>query len=121
MCLGCRFSRLLSQSSHPPFEPTLSPRRRRRRLFLDGTTVKPLEVKKDEGVAILEGTTVSLTKAAADALNGVFGVKALTEFFPVGIAEITLELPKSGDETTTWLDKTTNATADSPSGPLGWR
>ena len=63
--------------------------------FLDGSTVNPLEVKADEGVAILEGTTVSLTKAAADALNGVFGVTALTEFFKVGIAEITLALPKS--------------------------
>lgn len=62
--------------------------------FLDGSTVKPLEVKADEGVAVLEGTTVSLTKAAADALNGVFGTTALTEFFTVGIAEITLELPK---------------------------
>ena len=62
--------------------------------FLDGSTVKPLEVKADEGVAILEGTTVSLTKEAADALNGVFGTTALTEFFKVGIAEITLELPK---------------------------
>ena len=62
--------------------------------FLDGSTVKPLEVKADEGVAILEGTTVSLTKAAADALNGVFGTTALTEFFKVGVAEITLELPK---------------------------
>jgi hypothetical protein len=44
---------------------------------------------------VLEGTTVSLTKTAADALNGVFGVTALTEFFPVGIAKITVEVPKS--------------------------
>jgi len=61
--------------------------------FLDGSTVKPLDTTSSPGEAILEGTTVSLTKAAADALNGVFGVTALTEFFPVGIAEITLTLP----------------------------
>ena len=63
--------------------------------FLDGSTVKPLDTTSQPGFAVLEGTTVSLTKAAADALNGVFGVTALTEFFPVGIAEITLALPKS--------------------------
>ena len=61
--------------------------------FLDGSTLNPLEVKADQGVAILEGTTVSLTKEAAEALNGVFGTDALTEFFPVGVAEITVALP----------------------------
>ncbi|MCW2713463.1 MAG: hypothetical protein JWN88_510 [Frankiales bacterium] len=63
--------------------------------FLDGSTVKPLEVQAAQGQAILEGTTVSLTKTAADALNTVFGTTALTEFFKVGIAEITLALPAS--------------------------
>ncbi len=63
--------------------------------FLDGSTVNPLDTTSKPGFGIVEGTTVSLTKEAADALNGVFGVTALTEFFPVGIAEITLELPKS--------------------------
>lgn len=63
--------------------------------FLDGSTVKPLQVKAAEGQAVLEGTTVSLTKTAADALNMVFETKALAEFFKVGIAEITLTLPKS--------------------------
>ena len=63
--------------------------------FLDGSTVKPLQVKAAEGQAVLEGTTVSLTKTAADALNTVFETKALAEFFKVGIAEITLTLPKS--------------------------
>jgi hypothetical protein len=63
--------------------------------FLAGSTVNPLAVNEADGTAVLEGTTVSLTKTAADALNMVFGVDALAEFFKVGIAEITLELPKS--------------------------
>ncbi len=62
--------------------------------FLDGSTVNPLAVNASAGTAVLEGTTVSLTKTAADALNMVFGSTALKEFFLVGIAEITLELPK---------------------------
>jgi hypothetical protein len=63
--------------------------------FLDGRTLNPLKVNMGEGTAVLQGTTVSLTKTAADALNMVFGVEALTEFFPVGTATITVELPKS--------------------------
>lgn len=63
--------------------------------FLDGRTLNPLEVNEAEGTAVLEGTTVSLTKTAADALNTVFETDALAEFFKVGIAEITVELPNS--------------------------
>ena len=63
--------------------------------FLDGSTLNPLQVNQAEGTAVLEGTTVSLTKTAADALNMVFETDALAEFFKVGIAEITVELPKS--------------------------
>ena len=63
--------------------------------FLDGSTLNPLQVNEADGTAVLEGTTVSLTKTAADALNMVFGTDALTEFFPVGVAEITVALPKS--------------------------
>jgi hypothetical protein len=63
--------------------------------FLDGSTVNPLMVNAGAGTAVLEGTTVSLTKAAADLLNKTFGITALEEFLKVGIAEITLELPKS--------------------------
>jgi hypothetical protein len=62
--------------------------------FLDGRTLNPLQVNESAGTAVLEGTTVSLTKTAADALNMVFGTDALTEFFPVGVAEITVDLPK---------------------------
>lgn len=61
--------------------------------FLDGRTLNPLEVDEASGTAVLEGTTVSLTKEAADLLNTTFGVDALTEFFPVGVAEITVKLP----------------------------
>ncbi len=37
------------------------------------------------------------------------------------VAVWTLELPGSAEETTTFLDKLTNAIADSPTGPLSWR
>jgi hypothetical protein len=57
--------------------------------FLDGRTLKPLASNADgEGTATLEGTTVSLTKTAADLLNKTYGTTALTEFFPVGVAKI---------------------------------
>lgn len=62
--------------------------------FLDGRTLNPLQVNADAGTAVLQGTTVSLTKTAADALNMVFETDALAEFFTVGIAEITVDLPK---------------------------
>jgi hypothetical protein len=67
--------------------------------FLDGSTLKPLQTEMTggtgNGVGILEGTTVSLTAEAAELLNSTFGVDALTEFFPVGIAKITVALPAS--------------------------
>ena len=63
--------------------------------FLDGSTLKPLAVDEATSTAVLEGTTVSLTKTAADALNMVFETDALAEFFKVGIAEITVDVPKS--------------------------
>jgi hypothetical protein len=58
--------------------------------FLDGRTLNPLRPGDEPNTAVLQGTTVSLTKTAADALNMVFMVDALTEFFPVGVAEITV-------------------------------
>ncbi len=58
--------------------------------FLDGSTLNPLMPGTEPDTAILEGTTVSLTKTAADALNMVFKTDALAEFFKVGIAEITV-------------------------------
>ena len=61
--------------------------------FLDGSTLNPLQVNQAEGTAVLEGTTVSLTAEAAELLNMTFGTDALTEFFLVGVAEITVEVP----------------------------
>lgn len=61
--------------------------------FLDGSTLEPLEVDEEAGTAVLFGTTVSLTDAAATLLNETFGTDALTEFFTVGVARITLALP----------------------------
>ena len=58
--------------------------------FLDGSTLQPLAMGTEPDTAILAGTTVSLTKTAADALNMVFKTDALAEFFKVGIAEITV-------------------------------
>ncbi len=60
--------------------------------FLDGRTLEPLQVDEAKGQGVLYGTTVSLTKAAADLLNQTYGTDALTEYFKVGIARITLKL-----------------------------
>jgi hypothetical protein len=61
--------------------------------FLDGRTLRALDVDEVEDQAVLTGTTVSLTAEAAELLNGVLGTEALEEFFPVGVAEIRLDLP----------------------------
>jgi hypothetical protein len=57
--------------------------------FLDGRTLKPLEAK-DNGTAVLEGTTVKLKQEAADLLNQTFEVDALTAGFVIGVATITV-------------------------------
>jgi hypothetical protein len=57
--------------------------------FLDGRTLKPLQPGAND-TAVLEGTTVSLTKEAADLLNKTYNVTALTPFFKVGVAKITV-------------------------------
>lgn len=62
--------------------------------FLDGRTLKPLDTTSMPGKGILFGTEVKLSKDAADLLNKTFNVTALDEFFPVGVARITLQLPK---------------------------
>ena len=61
--------------------------------FLDGSTLQPLRTEGSN--AILEGTTVSLTKEAADLLNMTYKTEALAEFFKVGVAKITLAVPAS--------------------------
>jgi hypothetical protein len=60
--------------------------------FLDGRTLEPLQVDEAKGTGVLFGTTVILTKAAADLLNQTYGTDALTEYFKVGVARITLKL-----------------------------
>jgi hypothetical protein len=57
--------------------------------FLDGRTLKPLEAK-DDGTAVLEGTTVKLKAEAAELLNQTFEVDALTEGLVIGVAKITV-------------------------------
>ena len=57
--------------------------------FLDGRTLEPLQAK-DNGTAVLQGTTVKLKKEAADLLNETFGITALEEGLVIGIAKITV-------------------------------
>ena len=61
--------------------------------FLDGSTLQPLRI--EGGDAILEGTQVKLTKAAADLLNPTYKTTAVQEFALVGVAKITLAVPAS--------------------------
>jgi hypothetical protein len=57
--------------------------------FLDGRTLKPLEAK-DNGTAVLEGTTVKFKDESAQLLNDTFGVDALEGGLVVGVAKITV-------------------------------
>jgi hypothetical protein len=57
--------------------------------FLDGRTLNPLETK-DDGTAVLEGTTVKLKQEAADLLNQTFEVDALEAGLVIGVAKITV-------------------------------
>ena len=57
--------------------------------FLDGRTLKPLEAK-DNGTAVLEGTTVKFKDESAQLLNDTFGVDALKGGLVVGVAKITV-------------------------------
>jgi hypothetical protein len=57
--------------------------------ILDGRTLEPLQTT-DAGEAVLEGTQVKFTQAAADLLNQTFGTDALAEGFLVGTATITV-------------------------------
>jgi hypothetical protein len=57
--------------------------------FLDGSTLEPLEAK-DDGTAVLQGTTVELKKEAADLLNETFGIQDLEEGLKIGVAKITV-------------------------------
>ena len=57
--------------------------------FLDGRTLEPLEAK-DNGTAVLQGTTVKLKAEAAELLNQTFEVDALKEGLEIGVATITV-------------------------------
>jgi hypothetical protein len=57
--------------------------------FLDGRTLQPLETK-DDGTAVLAGTTVKLKAEAAELLNQTFGTQALKEGLEIGVAKITV-------------------------------
>ncbi|HEX8106052.1 MAG TPA: hypothetical protein VF533_25795 [Solirubrobacteraceae bacterium] len=57
--------------------------------FLDGRTLQPLEAK-DNGTAVLQGTTVKLKAEAADLLNQTFGIQDLKEGLVIGVATITV-------------------------------
>jgi hypothetical protein len=57
--------------------------------FLDGRTLEPLKVREN-GTAVLHGTTVKLKQEAADLLNQTFGVDALEGGFVIGVATITV-------------------------------
>ena len=57
--------------------------------FLDGRTLEPLEAK-DNGTAVLQGTTVKLKAEAAELLNQTFEVDALEEGLEIGVATITV-------------------------------
>ncbi len=57
--------------------------------FLDGRTLNPLEAK-DNGTAVLQGTTVKLKAEAAELLNQTFGIQDLKEGLVIGVATITV-------------------------------
>ena len=57
--------------------------------FLDGRTLEPLQAK-DNGTAVLQGTTVKLKAEAADLLNQTFGIQDLQEGLVIGVATITV-------------------------------
>jgi hypothetical protein len=57
--------------------------------FLDGRTLKPLKVK-DDGTAVLQGTTVKFKDESAQLLNKTFGTDALKAGLKVGVAKITV-------------------------------
>jgi hypothetical protein len=63
--------------------------------FLDGRTLMPLDTSSVPGSAVLAGTTVSILPAAASLLDSTFKTTAVTPYFLVGVAKITLKLPAS--------------------------
>lgn len=62
-------------------------------LLLTGGSLGPLQRTGKPGTAVLSGTTVSLSRTAAQALNTAFGTTTLDQFTQVGTARITVALP----------------------------
>jgi len=60
--------------------------------FLDGRTLEPLATREN-GTAVLQGTTVKLKAEAAELLNQTFGITALEEGLKIGVATITVNVP----------------------------
>lgn len=56
--------------------------------ILDGSTLMPVRVEGTD--AIVQGTTVKMTMAAAGLLNKTFGVTAFKEGLVIGVAKITV-------------------------------
>jgi len=62
--------------------------------FLDGRTLEPLATREN-GTAVLQGTTVKLKAEAAELLNQTFGITALEEGLKIGVATITVNVPEA--------------------------
>ena len=58
--------------------------------ILDGSTLEPVTMDAD-GSAVLTGTTVKLTAAAAELLNTTFGISDIPAELVIGIATLTVE------------------------------
>lgn len=56
--------------------------------FLNGSTLQPLQTQGND--AILTGTKVSIYPSAAQLLDKTFNTTAVTPYFPVGVATITI-------------------------------
>lgn len=61
---------------------------------LDGSTLNPVDTTTEPGKAILEGTQVYISDVAAGLLNQTYGTDAVTDQVLVGVAKITVNLPK---------------------------
>lgn len=61
---------------------------------LNGSTLKPVDTETEPGKAILEGTKVYISDVAAGLLNQTYGTDAVTDQVLVGVAKITVNLPK---------------------------
>lgn len=61
--------------------------------ILDGRTLRPLQVNKDQGTAVLAGTQALLHPDTAAVLRNAFSTDQFTDRLSIGTATITLALP----------------------------